>query len=296
MPFEGLPDFVADHLQRIAKQQGFVDGYEVKHESASKVGDSYNADLLSIKLLGYRSTNGSVDLVQNELALICKIQPKNVGRRENCGSAILFRQEVYMYKVLLPALAAFQQEHEVPADIAFTCFPKCYVAIHEEGSSDSVIILEDLRASGFEMWNKKKPTEFEIVRLLMEQIGRFHGLSIAIRHRDPEVFKNILNMPSILTDLATTPGLSMLLQLSFTQTLSLMDNAEDLQSVAGLATDCMKIFLDGVNAERLGNYGVLSHGDCWIANSMFLFDKVYLENLLVIHYICNFPSRDHRNQ
>lgn len=263
-----LPDFVGAHLDRIAKAEGFAEGYDVKHESGSKVGDGFNASILSIKLIGYRN------LVLEELALICKLQPGNVDRQGSFGSAAIFRQEVSMYKDLLPCLISFQEKHGVPKEVTFTGFPKCYSAFYEDESSGSVILMEDLRAAGFEMWDKKMPTNFEIVRLVMEQMGRLHGLSMTFRDQKPELFQNFQQMATNIIDFFAAPGVKMIIQSSFKQSISMMTNNQDVEAIERLAKNFKQIYLDGLDANLLGNYGVLSHGDCWINNMMFAFEKV----------------------
>lgn len=275
MGFDGLPSFVVDHLRRIAKQEGFDKDFEVKHESGSKAGDGFMSTLLSIKIVGRRRKESSADHPElDELALICKIQTSGSAFKENFGSHLVFRCEVFMYNVVLPALVAFQLEHRVPAEAAFGCFPKCYVASHEEGSSESVIILEDLRASGFEMWDKEKPMDFESVHLLMEQVGRLHGLSIVIRDKKPSLFQEFQDLPATFLPVFTSPGVSSMIQSTFAYAISLMDNAEDVMVLERLAKDAIRTYHDGMNVDLLGKYGVLSHGDCWMINMMFVLDKV----------------------
>lgn len=274
MVFDGLPVFVVDHLKRIAKKEGFVDGFEVKHESGSNVGDGFMATMLSIKLIGYRRQAPSGDLELDELALVCKLQPSNVARQENFSSDRLFRREVFTYTTILPVLMGFQEQHGVPEDQAFAGFPNCFAAFHEDGSGESVIILEDLRAAGFSMWNRKKPMDLKAVSLLMEQIGRLHGLSLAFRDQNPEMFKIFQDLPPIMVEISLKPGLAAMVQTNFTKIISLMDNDEDVESLEQLSKIWKQVFKAETNAKLIGQHGVVSHGDCWINNTMFFMDEV----------------------
>lgn len=270
MNIEGVPSFLVPYLQRIAKSEKFADGYDVKHEPGSKSGDGYMSTMLSIKLIGFRHG----DLKLSELPLICKLQPENVDRQENCASDLIFRHEVRMYNEILPALIQFQNGHNIPNEFAFTSFPKCYAAFHKDGSSESVIIMEDLRAAGFEMWHRKKPTDFASSRLVMEQIGRLHGLSLAIRDQKPDLFQEFHQLSPVLTGFFAAPGVALVIKSSFTQAIALMDNSMDKEAVERLGHDFKQICLDGLDVDMLGNYGVLCHGDCWINNMMFAMEKV----------------------
>lgn len=73
----------------------------------------------------------------------------------------------------------------------FLSFPKCYATVANEDNEDSeqyAVILEDLRPQGFKLWDKKKPTPIENARLVMRELGKFHGLSIAMKDQKPQEF------------------------------------------------------------------------------------------------------------
>lgn len=249
MGFDGLPSFVVQHLLRIAHEEGFSEEYDVKHESGSKTGDGFMSSLLSIKLVGLRRQKASSKLELDELALICKLPPNNVTRQENFVSERIFRQEVYVYNNVLPTLTAFQEECKFPKEYLFTCFPKCYVAFHEDGNSASLIILEDLRAAGFEMWDRTKPTNFEGSRLLMEQIGRLHGLSIAIREQKPDVFQKLRDLPPIIFEYASSQGIASVVESSIERTISLAENSQDMEIIERLVKNWKQNLKDGVDAK-----------------------------------------------
>lgn len=62
-------------------------------------------------------------------------------------------------------------------------------AIDTNERCESVIILEDLRSKGLKLLSKSTPFGFENARLVLERIGQLHGLSIAIRDQEPDLFK-----------------------------------------------------------------------------------------------------------
>lgn len=274
MAEDNLPHFVVAQMQRIAENEGFIEGYAIKHKPGAKVGDGLTSTLLSIKIVGYRQTGPNVKPEPHELALVCKVQPFSVVRKESFNTKLLFQREVYVYNTLLPALDEFQAEHKVARTVGFFSFPKSYAAFHDDSSDESIIVLEDLRQSGYRMWDKKKPTDFQSVRLVMEQLGRLHGLSIAFRCQRPDVFKEFAELPKLFIDLLTAPGMASIIQSSYANAISLMDNPEDIETLEKLAKNVNKIFADGLDAEKLGQYGVISHGDCWITNIMFQLKEV----------------------
>lgn len=274
MGFDGLPIYIVKHLQTIAKKEGFVDGYDVKHAAGSNVGDGFASTLLSVKLVGNRKKEPHSDPEPDELALMCKLQPSNAARNENFNLETLFKREVYMFAELLPALVVFQKSHQVPLDVAFTSFPKCYAAFHEDGSNESVIILEDVRPAGFEMWKKSVPTDYHSCRLVMEQIGRLHGLSFTLRDQQPDLFREFQELPNHYLNLVTSPGFASIINTSIENAMTIMDSSEDVDFLEHLSKNSNEIFTNGMDKELLGKYGVISHGDCWINNIMFSMDKV----------------------
>lgn len=283
MGLDSLPNFVVEHVQRIAKDEGFVDGYDVKLEDGEKVGDGFCSTLLSITLIGNRhcrDTNSETATL-SELPLICKLQPLNESRKEILSSELMFQREVYMYTKLLPALAAFQEEHKVPVELALTALPKCYAAFHENGNSKSVIILEDLRKAGYSMWDKNKSIDCETIRLVMEQLGRLHGLSIAIRDQRPEVFNDFQIQPNHMLDIFE--GFKSLLRSSFAVALPLMDSVEDAETIKRFDQDYTDVFSCGLDEKKLGKYGVISHGDFYRNNMMFAFENVrFIGNICIL--------------
>lgn len=274
--FEGLPNFVADHLRTIAQAEGFADGYAVKHEAGSSVGDGFMATLLSVKLVGDRRKKPSSGVAElDELALICKLKPANAEFVKNFASDAIFSREVHMYKTILPALLNFQAEHGVPAEWAFTALPKCYVATHEVGhNGESVIIMQDLRQAGYAMWPKKTPTQYETVLLLMQQLGRFHGLSLAVRHKNTKLFQEFQRMSSIVDEMLAAPAAPSVFRSCILNAISLFKDPADVRSMEWLGENFNSVFLDSVDGALLGEFGVVSHGDCWNNNMMFVMDEV----------------------
>ena len=61
-----------------------------------------------------------------------------------------------------------------------------------DGKND-VIILEDLNAEGFYMPDRKKLLSLESLTLLIETLGKFHALSFAMKHEEPQRFQELSN-------------------------------------------------------------------------------------------------------
>lgn len=264
-----LAAFVVDHLQRIAREDGFVDGYKVELKAGSNVGDGAMAEMVGVRVSGQRK-NIADQLMYDELDLICKLKPSNAARQEQFSSEAAFKREVFVYNKVLPTMVAFQQEHRVPSESAFTSFPKCYLAQHNEATGESLIIMQDLRADGFTLWDKHTSTQFEGVKLLMEQLGRLHGLSVAIRTQKPEVFQEWQDLPDIINKVFQTPTAVMMMMSGFVRAAKLLDDPQDKALMERFEKEYKPILLKTM---EINLFSVFTHGDCWNNNMMYKLDK-----------------------
>lgn len=170
--------YVHDQVDRISKEVGFSD-YSVDINSGSGAGDGFSGDLLSIKI--------SERNAEKKLHLVCKLIPSN-SWGDRSASQVLFYREAFTYNKVLPCFEKFQEEKNVPKEDRFLCYPKCYAAIADYENDIFLLILEDLRLKNFGKWNKAKISPFENVKIVMRELGKFHGFSIAMKDQKPEEF------------------------------------------------------------------------------------------------------------
>lgn len=118
-------------------------------------------------------------------SIIYKCLPESIIRREAFKSDELFRNEVAFYNKIWPALSSFQSKWDVKNP--FKSIPKCYLA-----RSDCVV-LKDLKQDGFVMPDRRQGLTIEECYTVMQQLSRFHALSLAMKCHDPEGFFELLN-------------------------------------------------------------------------------------------------------
>lgn len=82
---------------------------------------------------------------KQEVNLIIKSMPDNAARRKLFRSADFFRNEIYYYTKVIPAVEKFQ-ESKKPSK-PFTEYPNCFLC-HCDGEND-FIALEDVSFLGF---------------------------------------------------------------------------------------------------------------------------------------------------
>lgn len=121
-----------------------------------------------------------------EVNLICKGMPDNMARRKVFRSADFFRNEINFYTNVVPALEEFQKRRQ-PKN-PFTEYPICY-ATHCDGENDFVA-LQDVSFLGYKAPDRQGYITLEDCLLTMRTLGRLHGISLAMKTLEPEVFEN----------------------------------------------------------------------------------------------------------
>lgn len=130
-----------------------------------------------------------------ELKVILKLLP-GAGNpwREVTLSHGFAKRELGIYNMLFKEWEQFLNSRSVPAQFRFR-YPKCYFAA-SNGESDNpgfemIIILEDLVASGYEMWpgGYAKSLNFTEAKPCLRQIALFHATSLAFRHENPGIME-----------------------------------------------------------------------------------------------------------
>lgn len=256
-----LPEYVRQSAIRAAIKLGFTpDLFQVSYEAGS------NCDGLVGEIHRVVITEG-----HRKEDLFCKIPPLNAARREQFNSMTLFERESVMYSTVLPAMFELQREKGISEADGFFNVPNCYLTLFDAERDESVILMENLCSKGYRMGNKLELVDYDHARLVMTYLGRFHGLSFALRDQKPEQFAKF-KLPDVL--LPTVKANEQLLTMfgdALEKAVSLLgpeDETERLkmealraEHVAGLETA-----LDGSHAEP---YAVLNHGDVWINNIMY---------------------------
>lgn len=175
-----LPDFVFQLFDQITFENGFGD-CSMHIDNGSQVGDGFMSEIFNIKITD-KKCGKSLDLV-------CKVAPSNRNHRKETFANILFANEVHFYQKIVPVFTKFQDDKNLPKDDQFLSYPKCYATIADDDNEYYAIIMENLRSCGFAMWNKAKPTPIEHLRLVMQELGKFHGLSFAMNDQKPAIFR-----------------------------------------------------------------------------------------------------------
>lgn len=225
---------------------------------------------LAVKLHGKTLENGM--LVPKTLNLFCKSAPETAERRKVFSTHKFFKREILMYTRVLPAMLEFQQEKGLTDDGIFQAYPKCYFTLADDQNEQYLLILEDLRAKGYEMRPKEQPINLKEARLLVTELGKLHGISVAMKDQRPEVFAEIKKLDDIVSGLLVNT-LRATFQSSLDLALSVTKNPAYRKLVQNVRENYSQMMNECLAIDAAEPFGILNHGDCWNNNLLFHYEN-----------------------
>lgn len=249
-------------VDKVAQANGFQD-FDVQIIHGSGVGDGFVGLVFKVTI----QEKGS----DKKLNVILKSPPDSLARRNDFGAMALFRREVYAYNVLLPEFVSFQEEKGIKSSEGFFNFPMCYFAEYDEEKDESVIIMEDLRESGYKMWNKMVPHNFEHTKFLMTALGRLHAISFAMKAQKPELFEKFKNLNDLLTDKMLDDKFLDMLKASIDRAVDTIDvsDVKRRNRALKLKDNMGQVLQELVSGLKAEPFAIVGHGDCWSNNFMY---------------------------
>lgn len=271
MNIDILTVHVQSALKRIVSDSG-LQNYTIQVKSGSKVGDGFAGELTSVVIKGVRNDDHGNDK-EIELNLLCKLPPKNEGHRKDFMSDIVFGREIYLYTKLLPTFIDFQREKLIPEADQFRAYPKCYAGLGVGKEEDHAIIMEDLRPKGFQMWNKAKPTTLDNIRLVLEQIGKFHAISFAMKDQRPDEFAEFKTLTDILIKFVANSNIRGVFDGCFERAKSSLHDDHHKEIISKLQVNLEDYIFSCLDESVCADFAVIAHGDLWNNNIMYRFNE-----------------------
>lgn len=249
-------------LDKVAVAEGFVN-YEINVIHGSGVGDGF----VGLVFRAIIQENES----DKKLIVVVKTPPENQARRAMMGSLELFEREVRIYTEVLPAFVNFQKMMNVKPELGFFEFPKCFFAEYSKEQDDSIIIMEDLKESGYKMWDKFKPTNFEHAKLIFSALGRLHAVSFAMKELQPESFEPLKAFGDLLAPKMGEENFKMMLTGMIDRAIGTLDENDTRRRnrVLRLKEDLPSMMIEVTSGAKAEPFAVLGHGDCWSNNFMY---------------------------
>lgn len=246
-----LPTFLNDLLDQIIRDNDFHD-YSVKVEEDLQAGDRFMSEIKAITVTEKNS--------EKQLHLVCKMAPRNKNRRKEFMSDVLFSREALFYKKLMPILAKFQQEKNLSVADQFVAYPKCYGAVADGEKEHFALFFEDLRYKGFQMYNKSKVARIENARLAMREIGKFHGISYALKDQRPEVFAEFEKVTDIVKKFFSLTKMKDFFISTYDRAIDALKNEHHKNVFRAIKKNLLTLVEDGLGEQHKNKFAVLTHG------------------------------------
>ncbi|XP_026462580.1 uncharacterized protein LOC113364307 [Ctenocephalides felis] len=246
-------------VDTFVKSNGYVD-HTINITAGSKRGDNY-VGIIHKLTLDCTKKDGTKD----QRHLICKVPPSNAARREQFKSRECFLREIYTYTKILPEFALLQKE--LGCKTRFDGFANCIEAGEE--NLDEFVLMEDLRSQGFLMFDRQQKLDLNHVALVMQELGKYHALSFAMKDQKPESFKKLADLSDVFFDNFVNKQFDFYINSVVDKVVNAMEEGDKCRQKLEKFRDFMTLGKDlakGANAEP---YAVINHGDCWNNNVLF---------------------------
>lgn len=147
-----------------------------------------------------------------------------------------------------------------------------------DGDND-FLALENLNPYGYESTSRQEAMNIHLTRLIMQTLGRFHGLSFVMRDQSPKQFEEISNALEETYYAARLK--SWYGDFSKVQIEIALDAVEKCYGGTVIEERAKKFLTEGDLYDKMvklthtrNRYSVIGHGDCWTPNFLFYSTKI----------------------
>lgn len=167
-----IEETVTKIIDKIAKKQN-IETYDLDIKLVSTESENF----LSVPLL--------VAIYPPEAAdvnLFAKIAILSDTHRGKVPVTSIYETEISAYTNLLASYKLLQEKYRVPKEERYKS-ARYYASSLVE--NEEVIVIEDLTAQGYAMYNRSKTVNFEYAQKAVEELAKFHALSIVYKNQFP---------------------------------------------------------------------------------------------------------------
>lgn len=175
-PSEGtLPSVLRPIIINIANEEDFIT-YEIKSKR-KPIGANYMGEIYEVDIKG-KTRDGD-----KEMNLFVKKSPCGGHLDDKVSISDMYLKETFVYTDLEKIFKELQDEANVPENEKYKMV-KCY------HSSVTNIVLENTVKKGFKTWNRMNIVGLKYAKLCVEELAKFHALSIILKKKRPVYFEN----------------------------------------------------------------------------------------------------------
>lgn len=255
-----------EFLEELLRRAGNDDGISVVEKevtAAVGAGDNYLSIIYQVRAVLENQKTGQREHRQ----FMIKGLPSAKILKEVAEEYGVFRKELYTYSVCLPEMRRIAEEY-MPDEMDFFIAAQSYPCL-----LPNVLVLEDLKLSGYKMGNRREQLDFQHAVVTLESLARFHAFAVRLVESNPEV-------PAVLArdELYSREKKAKLYVYVGKAIKSWFKVMGEEESAKAFLTDLEKAterVLDKVIhvvTYRNGSFMTITHGDSWTNNFMYRYD------------------------
>lgn len=235
--------------------------YQFEIEGESSKGDGYIGNIIFVNIKGQTENNN-----EKTLHLVIKLAAPHKTLRERVPLEECFVTEIHHYETVVSAFDDLQKEHNVKNLLDY--MPSIYLSQKKKYSE--LLVLDNLKIQGFDVWDRKIPMSFEHVSLVLTAYGQFHAISVALKQKKPAVFEKLIDKNiNMISLFVKKMNILNFFRENFENVRdeTINKDCSTFQKLQFTKKDFEYAFIDGFFDDK--EDCVILHGDCW--NNNFLF-------------------------
>ncbi|XP_013138428.1 PREDICTED: uncharacterized protein LOC106103263 [Papilio polytes] len=242
-------------IENVAKINNIKD-FTYHVEFACGKGENFVANVFRVEITDTEDC-GKVSVIVKTLV--------NTTRQELFRE--LHKREVKAYEEVLSRYQMIQEKLDISDRIVI---PKCILSDMKRGNE--VLILEDLVSKGYEYdtkINKLQNLEYEQVCLVLDNLAKFHALSVVFEMNNVDHFTKLKNEFKDILFQDTFLDKSKLRNYytnCYEDSVKLLDDLDARTKLQNVETKLMDLLRYYTSSRT---FNVLCHGDCWVNNFLF---------------------------
>ncbi|KAJ8962116.1 hypothetical protein NQ318_018073 [Aromia moschata] len=251
-----ITDCQGDLIKKIADSQ-WMKNYKLETRPGSTPGTGILSTITAVSLI---SDPKKLDLILKSAEADHEIRKKFPIRKANL-------REMHVYEDILPEFESFQREYGVVDE--FTGLARIYGMCDKE--NEECLILENLSAAGYKMWNTKISMTPSHISLGVCEYAKFHAVSLAMRDKKPRVFTQLTaNLDDVFEAIPKESLITALATVYPKDDGEVNDKVFLKQAIKKACDAAEKYLKEDLNCSE--DKIAITHADCWSNNMMFKYD------------------------
>ncbi|KAJ3649416.1 hypothetical protein Zmor_021162 [Zophobas morio] len=234
----------------------------VQQHKTGQEGKGFVADVIFITVRGQTLQDQS-----KEYNLVLKCSKQIPSLRDTLSIKATFENEIYLYCCVFNEFVNFQ--HDKKLDRIFDCVPKCFGTF--VGENLEILALQNLRSLGYCVNDLKNGLDVNHLNLIVNEYGKWHGISAAMQDQKPEAFWRLSNgIQDLWEKLSEKIDIDKFFGVPIEQICNLVRHeiGDDAKRKINKFRQKILFIMKELIFDR-NYFCVLTHGDAWNDNFMF---------------------------